>query len=324
MKNLMNTENVARVRDVLLGMERACWEQGEAMQAFWEMGDYKNLVILARQAVERQLPDGRPAVINTFDFSTGTDPCVCGAGLYYAYELTGDSCFKDAYDKLLVWALEKAPRNDEGIVYHLIDSKQFWADSMYMLPPLLTLAGRYDEAMKQYNGYWKALYNPELKLLHTIIDDGTKEWVRELHRGVGNGFAIVGAASMIDLMPPEQEVYRKELAGKAKLIIDSMLRYMHEGCVFYDALDDDTSFLAMNGALFPAIAIYRGLAAGWLDKSYEEIAGRLRHAMHGCLDSYGFVRNVCHSPKFRSTGTSPDAQAFFLMMESAYADYRNL
>jgi len=47
------------VARALLGMQRHAWEQGVAAQAFLESGETDLVVVMAREAVLRQLPDGR-------------------------------------------------------------------------------------------------------------------------------------------------------------------------------------------------------------------------------------------------------------------------
>jgi hypothetical protein len=41
-------------------------------------------------------------------------------------------------------------------------------------------------------------------------------------------------------------------------------------------------------------------------------------AARGKIDEYGIVQGACGSPSFDKSGTSTEAQAFFLMMESAF------
>ena len=62
-----------------------------------------------------------------------TDPWVNGESIGFAARETGDSLFESAYEELLAWALSGAPRNDDGIVYHVDGKPQFWVDFFYML-----------------------------------------------------------------------------------------------------------------------------------------------------------------------------------------------
>jgi hypothetical protein len=49
----------------MLAMQRDAWEQGTAAQALLEMGENDLAVLMAKEAVVRQLEDGRLAVISS-------------------------------------------------------------------------------------------------------------------------------------------------------------------------------------------------------------------------------------------------------------------
>src|ERR1700719_4094965 len=119
-------------------MQRNSWEQGVAMDAFFEQGDRDVVIALAKEAANRRIPDGRPAMIRPDEGIT--DPCSVGEALIFSFRETDDKDLGDACDSLLNWALESAPRNHHGIVYHLPNRPEFWIDSMYMLPPYLAAA----------------------------------------------------------------------------------------------------------------------------------------------------------------------------------------
>ena len=60
-----------------------------------------------------------------------------------------------------------------------------------------------------------------------------------------------------------------------------------------------------------------GIADGWLSDEHRELAETLRTEANDKVDSDGFVQQVCGAPDFSSPGTSPEGQAFYLMMEAA-------
>ncbi|MDR2749845.1 MAG: glycoside hydrolase family 88 protein, partial [Clostridiales bacterium] len=129
----------------LLAMQRYSWEQGVTAQAFLEQGNMPLVIALSMEAANRALPDGRVADIG--HSGAATDPCSVGEALLASVQATGDEKMSYAYDGLLEWALHKAPRNSKGVVYHFDSTKQFWSDSMYMLPPFLAASGFYAEAL---------------------------------------------------------------------------------------------------------------------------------------------------------------------------------
>lgn len=306
-----------RVALSLLSMQRHSWEQGTAMQAFLENGQMDVVISLAYEAVYRRMEDGRAATIGVTD--AVTDPCSTGEALLAACRATGDKQLEEGRDALLGWALERAPRNANGVLYHLNTSCQFWVDSLYMLPPFLAAAGHYREALDNFYGYWEALYDPKSRLMHHMWDDERKIFVREAHWGSGNGWALAAAARMIGLLPKEEyaeDIGRlRQMAGE---LLAGVLRYMRPDGLFFDVVDDFNTFIETNLTQMTAYTIYRGLADGWLSgQSWKETADFLRQAAHGKVNEYGFVCGVCGAPGFDRPGISPEGQAFYLLMEAA-------
>jgi unsaturated rhamnogalacturonyl hydrolase len=66
-----------------------------------------------------------------------------------------------------------------------------------------------------------------------------------------------------------------------------------------------------------ACACFSGVADGWLPASYGGTATELLEHARGLVDPYGFVRPVCGAPGFDRSGTSVEAQAFFLLASAA-------
>ena len=58
---------LTRAEKALLATQRHNWEHGTAMQAFLEAGRMDVVIPMAREAVYRQLPDGRPAGMEPLD-----------------------------------------------------------------------------------------------------------------------------------------------------------------------------------------------------------------------------------------------------------------
>lgn len=300
----------------LLAMQRHSWEQGVAMQAFLEQGDMGVVTAMAKEAAYRSMPDGRTASIGVFD--AVTDPCSVGEALIVAAEKTSDASLKAGLEKLLHWALELAPRNAQGVCYHLMDKPQFWVDSIYMLPPFLAAAGHKDEAMLQFNGYYHALHDPDSGLMAHMWDDDAQTFIRAAHWGVGNGWALAGMARLITLIPEKRE----ELAEKAQALLDSLMPYLRPDGLFHDVVDDPSTFVETNLPQMAAYTIYRGIREGWLALPYAGYADKMRNAALAKVDRYGLVQNVCGAPTFNKPGVAPEGQAFFLLMDVAYSAYQ--
>ena len=303
-----------RVKRALLAMQRYNWEQGVTAQAFLEAGDNDIAIALAIEGANRQSSDGRCCHIA--DSTAVTDPCAVGEALIFSVEKTGNPFLTAAKDKLLRWALHDAPRNDAGVVYHFLDNRMIWVDSMYMLPPFLARAGEYDEAMRQLDGYWDILYIPENGLLAHQWSDAEARFLRKDAWAVGNGWAMAGMARVIALLP-ENHPGRARLIRRVQQLISAALPCQMADGAFHDVLDDPNTFREVNFAQMLAYTIYRGVKEGWLDASLLPHAEKARAAALAEVDQYGLVRNVCGAPYFDKPGVAPEGQAFHILMEAA-------
>lgn len=306
--------NIEKVKLAMLSMQRHSWEQGVAMQALWELGDEEGAIRLAIEAAYREHEDGRVASIG--DMVAQTDPSACGEVLLWAAKKTQIEALKRAADRLLDFNLTKAPRSANGILYHMNYDRSFWVDSIYMLPPFLAVAGHYDEAIKQINGYWEALLIEEKGMLGHRYDDEKKEFQRNAIWATGNGWALAGIARVIDLLPENYLEDKIELTKKALQLVDGFAQHLREDKLVHDVLDDVTSYVDGAGTLLFAYGIYRGILAGWISPELKELADACFEAVDKNVDVYGFIRNVAGAPHFMTPGISPEAQAFYLL---AYA-----
>lgn len=312
----MNNARVEKAKKALLAMQRHSWEQGVAMQAFLEMGDMETVTAMAFESINRSLEDGRAAVIGITDGVT--DHCSVGEGLIKACEFTGNKFLCEGREKLLHWALHEAPRSADGIIYHLSSTEEFWSDSFYMCPPYFAAEGLFDEALKQWNGYWDALFDKEAKLLCHKWDDSTKNYSRIDHWGTGHGWALASVPRMLEHLPKER--YNKErdqLIERGVILMDSLITHMCSDGRFHDVVDDAETFVETNLSQMTAYFIYRGIRDGWLADSYKPYADKMRQAANAQMNELGFIADVCGAPGFDQPGYSPEGQAFYILMETA-------
>ncbi len=289
-------------------MQRHSWEQGVAMQAMLESGDMATLKAMARDAALHQLADGRAAMVGAGDGVT--DPCSTGEGLLRAGE-------RAAFEKLLYWAQKAAPRNQQGILYHLTGSKQMWVDSMYMLPPFLTAAGDYEGSLLNLYGYHRLFHCPETGLMAHMWDDEAQAFIRKAHWGVGNGWALAGMVRVQALLPAAHAQDRQRIQAMIADLLAAIRPRMRADGLFYDVIDDPSTFVETNLAQMTAYTLYRGIHQGWLSKDALPWAEQMREAAIGKVDAAGFVQGVCGAPHFNAPGIAAEGQAFFLLMESA-------
>ena len=166
-----------------------------------EAGDRENVILLTKAAIVQRTPDGRLGVV----VSGGpTDPAMGGCAYAKAAEWTGDPQIQQAVDGLLTWIRKGAPRNAEGILYHVFDAPEMWSDGFNGAPPFLAAMGFHDEALAQIEGYRQRLWNPEKKLLAHIWDDGKHQFKDGNFWGGGNGWAAAGLARTLRSLPRER------------------------------------------------------------------------------------------------------------------------
>ena len=307
---------VEKVKLAMLSLQRATWEQGVAMQAMLETGEDQLVILMAKDAVLRQSQDGRLAMLGE-EFAL-SDACCPGEAVLWAAKKTGDQTLMNGFDKLVDYVLNKAPRTKDGIIYHFTNIPQVWSDIMYMLPPFLAAAGKYDEAVKQIDGARGFLWNPDKNLLSHMWDCEKQVFVRKDCWGVGNGWSAAGITRVIRALPDSMQTEKKKMIGYVKDIIDGCLVHMREDGLFHNIVDDPHSFVETNLAQMLAYSIYRGIRGRWIDERYTEKADRMRLAVHSKVDDLGLVQGVCGSPEFDHPGTATEGQAFFIMMEAAY------
>lgn len=305
-------QSVARA---LLAMQRHAWEQGTAAQAFLEAGEADLVVVMAREAVLRQLPDGRLGMIGLSTCST--DPGANGEAVLFAAKMTGDESLREAALRQARWLLHEAPRTTAGVLYHHTEQQRVWVDSLYMAPPFMAVAGYPREAIAQIEGFRDLLWDPTKQLYHHIWDDIAKNFARAAFWGVGNGWAAAGIARVIAALPAELADEKQRLIGYLREGIDGCLAYLRPDGLFHDVVDDPSTFVETNLAQMLSYAIYRAVSADWLPPKYLDLAEQMRAGAHKRVDRFGLVQGVCGSPGFDRPGVAPEGQAFFLLMEAA-------
>ena len=307
-------KNIQKAVAAAMAMQRHDWEQGILAQALLEAGDRERVILLARAAMVQRAPDGRLAVLGP---GGPTDPAMGGAAYAKAAEWTGDKLLLDAVDGMLEWIRHKAPRNAEGILYHVFGAPEMWSDGFNGAPPFLAAMGCHEEALTQIEGFRKRLWNPRKQLLAHIWDDGKQQFKDASFWGGGNGWAAAGLARVIRSLPADRHQDRDHLAGYAREIIDGCLAHQRPDGLFHNIVDEPGSFVETNLAQMLAFAVYEGIRAGWLPSGYRAHAGRMRAAARAKMDTDGFIQGACGAPEFERPGVSTEAQAFFILMETA-------
>ena len=166
------------------------------------------------------------------------------------------------------------------------------------------------------------LWNPHVRLFAHIWDEATQSLTHPDFWGVGNGWAIAGLVRVTRALPVTWQPQRAALVHLIDEAIQGCLAYQREDGLFHNMLDQPDSFVEVNFAQMLAYSIYRSIAAGFIESRYLTAADRMRQAAHAHVDAYGLVQGVCGAPDFDRSGIATEGQAFFLLMEAAYADLR--
>ena len=309
-----SSRRIKKAATAALAMQRRDWEQGILAEALVEAGDRRGAILLTRAAIVQRKPDGRLGVV----VSGGpTDPTMGGCAYARAAEWTGDTRIQQAVDGLLAWIRNQAPRNAEGILYHVFGAPEMWSDGLNCAPPFLAAMGFHGEALAQIDGYRQRLWNPQKKLLAHIWDDGKRQFKDGNFWGGGNGWAAVGLARVLRTLPSERRQDRQRLAEFATEIVDGCIEHQRPDGLFHNVVDQPETFVETNLAQMLAFAVFEGVTAGWLPGSYLPHAERMRAAARLKMDADGYIQGACGAPNFDRPGNSTEAQSFCILMEAA-------
>ncbi len=306
---------IEKVKTAMLCMQRHSWEQGTAMQGMLEIGDTTSLILMARESVQRYKPDGRLSMVGS-DMNIA-DPGANGPGVLAVYRITGEEKYLDAAKALYDFLKRPESKNEKGVIYHNNRSEAIFIDNMFMVAPFMAMMDDYDEAMNQIEGLRELLWNEDEKLFHHIRVSRTMEFRDPSFWGGGNGWCAAAMAQVIDILPEERNTDKEKLIGYCTDLLDGCISRQLPSGLLYDKITEpnfeETTLPAML-----AYSIYTGIKSGWLDPSYMVPADKMRYAVYSNIDDIGLLRNASAAPRFNSPGTSPEGQAFFLMMEGAF------
>jgi rhamnogalacturonyl hydrolase YesR len=127
---------------------------------------------------------------------------------------------------------------------------------------------------------------------------------------------------VIKMLPESMMAEKKLLIGYTKDVIDGCLKYMRPDGLFHDVVNKPDTFVEVNLSQMMCYSIFRGVAAGYLDKSYLQPTEIMRKAANDKVDKLGYVHDVCGVPSFDRPYYAPEGQAFYLLMETAAADLK--
>lgn len=306
---------VEKVKMAMLCMQRYSWEHGTAMQAMLEIGDTSSFIIMARESVQRGTPDGRLSMVGS-DMNIA-DTGVNGPGVLAAFKITGEEKYKNAARAQYEYLKMPESKNTSGVIYHNNKSKVIFSDNMFMVAPFLAQMGDYDEAIRQIEGIRDLLWSKKEKLFHHIRIQETGEFKDRSFWGGGNGWCAAAMVQVINLLPPERKADKQKLIGYCTDLLDGCIANQLPGGLLNDKITEPNFEESTLPAML-AYSIYTAVKSGWLSNTYLVPADKMRRAVCANVDEYGLLQRASAAPRFNSPGTSPEGQAFFLMMEGAF------
>lgn len=293
-------------------MTRQCWEQGIVAQCLTEIGKEKELALLIHDIVQRQSADGR--LCNVENAPAVTDSAFCIPAVIDYAGKTENKEYQEAAEKNIRFLLQDAERAEDGTLYHMIHTKEVWADSAAYMPYALAKAGHAQAALTQMNGICRRLYDEKTGLYFHIWDDETAGYIRPFLWGIGNGWILTGFMRLYLAMPESCAEEKERIHSLMLTLLDTMLSYETGEHTFHDILDRPDTFTESETGAMVAYTIYRGAAEGMLDKQYVKRADQICAALCKRVSGTGLICKAAGSPDFVHAGTSVECQAHFLMM----------
>ncbi|KZT18415.1 Six-hairpin glycosidase [Neolentinus lepideus HHB14362 ss-1] len=348
---------VGAIKTAMQASIRTSWEQGTAAGAIIEVDDPQYSVFankpfeyngvlpvsalqFALSAAVRQTADGRLSQnINDAEDGAALDGASAGSAvLLGSFTHTDNATFwANSAERELDFILNKVPRTSTGAFSHRVDTKQYWADAVYMGPPFLAYYGAVTNnqtllqlAYDNCRLYRDALLldGPTGPLWAHIYDDGNKTWIDKGLWGTGNAWAATGmirVAATIDKsgFGSEMKNQTDNLVAWVKEILDGEFAALTSENLVPDYVVGGATFGDCSSSAALSSVAYRG-AKLWPDVfglNYTVAADKIRQAVVSGVTDLGLLSPVVDPLNWGQVGIlSTEGQAFGLMMLSAWKD----
>lgn len=361
------TSVLPNIRAAMLGSIRTSWEQGTASSGILEAdtptyslfgsspfsySSSTGLPVTPLQfglsAVTRQTSDGRLSQ-NIGDGLDGAALDGASAGsvvlLGSFTEPSKKSYWLTAATKQLDYLLYTAPRTSTGAISHRADSKQYWADGVFMGPPFIAYYGAVtsNQTLLQLAYDNCRLYRSALRVKGPygyawghIYDDDTKTWSDKGIWGTGNAWAALG------MLRVALTIQKSSLASKMTTQSDNLIKWVKEildgtlpaavkasprlipdyiqGTSAGNAtFGDASSSAALASVTYRVLTLYPTIFS---TANYSTAADQMSAAVINGVTELGLMAPVVDPLSWSAVGVvSTEAQAFGLMMIAAWKDY---
>lgn len=235
----------------------------------------------------------------------------CGSALLEVARETDLRDYRTIADVVADYITNDQARLGDGTFFrkelmHEFHNQTMWADDLYMSVPFLCryyqLTGEQrfvDDAARQFLGFKKRLYIPELRLMSHIYD-----FSRDLATGIpwgrGNGWVVFSLSELLEVLPPGHGL-RPELLQMFRELSDGILAQQDEAGMWHQVLNEHDAYPETSCTSMFAYAFARGVRFGW----YEDPVPFHRAALRGwealtriSIDATGNVHGVCRGSEF--------------------------
>ncbi|MGH6614409.1 glycoside hydrolase family 88 protein [Sphingomonas sp.] len=192
------------------------------------------------------------------------------------------------------------PKGATGARCHRPDTPgwrhQIWVDCMDIDGPFLvrlaaaTGEDRYfDQAAEELLGYARALQDEGGGLFR----HGHEKYAGRngAHWARGNGWALMGLADSLEILPPEHPA-AAELRQRLASLVAALAARQDEGGLWHTVLTDDATYLETTLAAMVACTLPVAIGHGLVDPRFAAMAGAARAAMLAHVDADGALALV--------------------------------
>jgi len=350
------------IRGAMMASIRTSWEQGTASAGILQL-DYPDYSVFgnspfqadgrvpisvlqyAVSAVVRQTADGRLSQqINDALDGAALDGASSGSVVLLGH-LTDPSrsqWYLDAANAELNYLLHTVQRTSSGAISMRASDREYWSDGVFMGFPFLAYYGAVSndttllqEAYDQCRLYRDALIQdgPTGKLWAHIYVDDTKTWTDQGLWASGNAWAALGmiqVAATLKKSPSASDQFTQQindLASWVQEILNGTFAARTSDNLIPDYIQGGPTFGDCSSSAALVSVAYRAavLFPDMFGPSYIQIAGEIRDAVISGVNDMGLLSPVVNPLIWNTTGIlSTEAQAFGLMMFSAWRDYLGL
>ncbi|KAF5393863.1 hypothetical protein D9757_000293 [Collybiopsis confluens] len=234
-----------------------------------------------------------------------------------------------------IFSLPASTFTDTGAISHRADEIQLWADFIYMAPPFIAYYGAL-QGGDNGSSLLQVAYE-QISLYRDVLRDDSGLW-KHVELGswqdntlwaTGNGWVAAGMLRVLEtLNHSSASTDFSEQAANLTLWIHEILaaawQHQAKNGTLLNALNDSTSFADSSGTALLASVTYR-MAAYQNDTTMIPQADEAFQLVQKSIDEDGWLRNTVDPLTFNTpsaaNSSSPEGQAFVLLLEAAYRNY---